>query len=337
MSIPETYVVEKFYQYGGYPRYKKTSNTYEAGCPICREGNSWNRKRRLYYIPTDHVICCHNCGWYGDTLKWIIEVSGQTYSEIINDINKNEFNVVDINALSAEKVNLPTVPSLPKDSINLSSSEQLSYYSDNKVVQVAVEYINKRRLNTAINKPYDLYLSLTDPVHKNRLILPSYENNKVVYYQTRSLLEDDDRPKYLSKMSADRNVFGIENVTDIYPYMYIFEGPIDSFFVENGVAIYGIQEKSKTSLTHNQHDILSRMYYINKIWVLDNQHVDAASNQKSRILLQKGEKVFIWPRGLEQFKDFNEMCVKYKLDEVSQKFIECNTHSGTDAILKLSL
>lgn len=337
MNIPETYVVEKFYQYGGYPRYKKSSNTYEAGCPICREGNSWNRKRRLYYIPTDHVICCHNCGWYGDTLKWIIEVSGQTYSEIVNDINKNEFNVVDISTLSAEKVQLPDVPSLPRDSINLGSSEQVSYYSDNKIVQLAVEYINKRRLNTAVNKPGGLYLSLTDPVHKNRLILPSYENNKVVYYQTRSLLEDDDRPKYLSKMSADRNVFGIENVTDVYPYIYIFEGPIDSFFVENGVAIYGIQEKSKNSLTQHQHEILSNIYYMNKIWVLDNQHVDQASNLKSRMLLQKGERVFIWPRGLEQFKDFNEMCIKYELNEVSQKFIEDNTHSGTDAILKLSL
>lgn len=182
-----------------------------------------------------------------------------------------------------------------------------------------------------------MYISLTDPIHKNRLIIPSYENNKVSYYQTRSLLEDDDRPKYLSKMSADRNVFGIESVTDIYPYVYIFEGPIDSFFVENGIAIYGIQEKSKNSLTTSQYDILSKMYYVDKIWVLDNQRVDSASKQKSKTLLQKGEKVFIWPRGMEQFKDFNEMCIHYKLDEISQKFIEDNTHSGTDAMLKLSL
>lgn len=337
MNIPETYVIEKFYQYGGYPRYKKSSNTYEAGCPICREGNSWNRKRRLYYLPTDHVICCHNCGWYGDTLKWIIEVSGQSYTDIVHEINKNEFNVVDINALSAQRPALPDVPALPKDSINLFSKEQIEFYSDNKVVQTALSYIQSRRLGTAINRPPALYLSLSDPVHKNRLILPSYENNKVVYYQTRSLLEGDDRPKYLSKMSSDRNVFGVENVTDIYPYIYIFEGPIDSFFVENGVAIYGIQEKSKHSLTTNQHEILSKMYYMSKIWVLDNQHVDDASKQKSKILLQKGEKVFIWPRGMEQFKDFNEMCVNYKLDEISQKFIETNTYSGTDAILKLSL
>jgi len=336
MNVPETYVIEKFYQYSGYPRYKKTSNTYEAGCPICREGNSWNRKRRLYYLPDEHVICCHNCGWYGDTLKWIIEVSGQTYSDIIQEINSNEFNVVDINSLSAIPSTTPNIPSLPKDSINLFSQEQVDFYADNKIVQLALSYIKTRRLDTAVNRPNALYVSLTDTIHKNRLILPSYENNKVIYYQTRSLL-DDDGPKYLSKISADRNVFGVENITDIYPYVYIFEGPIDSFFVENGIAIYGIQEKSKQSLTANQQDILSKLYYVDKIWVLDNQHVDEASKEKSKTLLRNGEKVFIWPRGLEQFKDFNEMCMYYKLNEISQKFIESHAHSGTDAILKLSL
>ena len=44
--IPEGYVAEKFYQYAGYPKYKKLTNVYEAGCPICREGKSWGKKAK---------------------------------------------------------------------------------------------------------------------------------------------------------------------------------------------------------------------------------------------------------------------------------------------------
>ena len=56
--IPEGYVAEKFYQYAGYPKYKKLTNVYEAGCPICREGKSWGKKRRLYYVVKDNYIFC---------------------------------------------------------------------------------------------------------------------------------------------------------------------------------------------------------------------------------------------------------------------------------------
>ena len=39
---------------------KKLTNVYEGGCPICREGKSWNKKRRLYYIvKEDHILGSH--------------------------------------------------------------------------------------------------------------------------------------------------------------------------------------------------------------------------------------------------------------------------------------
>ena len=58
MIIPEEYIIQKFYQHAGYPKFVKSTNTYMGGCPICREGKSWGRKSRLYYISKDNVICC---------------------------------------------------------------------------------------------------------------------------------------------------------------------------------------------------------------------------------------------------------------------------------------
>ena len=32
--IPKSYIIQKFYQYAGYPRFNKVSNTYYGCCPI---------------------------------------------------------------------------------------------------------------------------------------------------------------------------------------------------------------------------------------------------------------------------------------------------------------
>ena len=56
--IPKSYIIQKFYQYAGYPRFNKVSNTYYGCCPICREGKSWGKKRRLYYVVDDNTLYC---------------------------------------------------------------------------------------------------------------------------------------------------------------------------------------------------------------------------------------------------------------------------------------
>ena len=59
MILPEDYVSQKFYQLAGYVKHKRYNNVYEGGCPICREGKSWGRKRRLYYVAKQNYIYCH--------------------------------------------------------------------------------------------------------------------------------------------------------------------------------------------------------------------------------------------------------------------------------------
>ena len=96
------------------------------------------------------------------------------------------------------------------------------------------------------------------------------------------------------------------------------------------MAIYGIQENSRHTLTSNQSDILNSKFLFKRTWVLDNQRLDQASMSKTKKLLEQGERVFIWPDALKQYKDFNEMCVHFKLDEVSSKLIDDNTRCIKD-------
>jgi hypothetical protein len=81
----------------------------------------------------------------------------------------------------------------------------------------------------------------------------------------------------------------------------------------------------------------SALKWFEKIWVLDSQWIDNASLSKSEILLKEGETIFIWPENFgKRFKDFNDICVACKVDEISSEFIQKNSFKGLEGILKLA-
>ena len=339
MNIPQEYIITKFYQHAGYARYKKISNIYEGGCCMCREGKSWGRKRRLYYIVNDNAICCHNCGWYSQPLKWILEVSDLSYSDVITELKTSdyEYDVIDTKPEKCHEAAF-LIEHLPKDSINLFDTHQLRYYKNNPVLKKCLDIIALRRLDTAINRPKSLWLSLTDFVHKNRLIIPFYdENNNIIHYQSRQVLETDQNPKYLSKINSTKPLFNINQINKELDDVFIFEGPIDAFFVQNGIAVAGIQENSETVFSTLQTQQLNKLWSFNKIWVLDSQWLDGASHIKTEKLLNQNETVFIWPESIgTKFKDFNNMTMRFSLDSIDYKFIIDNSHKGLKGKLLFS-
>lgn len=338
MILPKEYVVQKFYQHAGYPKFKKITNVYEAGCPVCREGTSWGKKRRLYYIVDKNYICCHNCGWHSNPQKWIETVSGMTAKEIYDESKNYDILPLDLLADTENTIHKKIqTNTLPKDCINLFDDQQVSFYSSNNVVKEAIKLIKKRRLDTAINKPKTLWLSLSDKVHKNRLVIPFYDkNNDIIFYQSRTILNDELKfyPKYLSKVNSDKSLFNINNLDTALEAIFIFEGPIDAFFVKNSVAVAGIQENSTNTLTKLQEEQLSSFNLFKKIWVLDSQWNDMASRKKTKKLIDQGQTVFIWPEKMgKTFKDFNDYCVAKNLDSISTEFILENSFSGIKANL----
>ena len=340
IALPEEYVVGKFYEYIYHPKYNRYNSTHQGGCCICREGGSLGKKRRCYYIPKNDNIFCHNCGWSSKPITWIKEVSGKSDVDIINDIRNFSNNKITIEEDTVQK---PLIKSstLPQDSINLSDSSQVEFYKNNPIVTACLGLISKRRLNTAVNKPDNLYVSLTDFTHKNRLIIPFInEKHNIEFYQTRTINNqlDNKKPKYISQINAEKTLFNIDRVSSDYKNVFIFEGPINAFFTKNSVAVAGITERGSSLFTKRQQEqIDTALRWYDRIWVLDSQWIDDASLSKSRILLDAGEKVFIWPEKYgKTYKDFNDICMKYELNEITHKFIEKNTFVGLEGIFKLA-
>ena len=120
-------------------------------------------------------------------------------------------------------------------------------------------------------------------------------------------------------------------------YIFIFEGPIDAFFVKNGTAVAGIQENSNNTFSSLQQSQINIFKLAKIIWVLDSQWQDSASKIKTKRLIDQGETVFIWPKKVGTlYKDFNDACIATNINEVSTKFILDNSYSGLKAKLLLS-
>lgn len=340
--LPDQYVIEKFCQYGGYPKYNKRANAWMAGCPICREGSSWGKKRRLYYKLDKNYIFCFNCGWKSNSLNFIKHVTGMTFSEIAAESGEYTTNNV-VEQLEQDKpARNSQTPPLPDDSINLFEQNQIRYWlttgtpNEKKIVADAISLLNHRKLYNAVNRPKTLWLSLTDYVHKNRITIPFYNtDNKIVFYQTRSIYEKD-KPKYLSKAGGVKTIFNINQIDPSLHSVFLFEGPIDSCFVKNGLAVAGITNGPGEDLTSTQTKQLEDLRLYNKIWVLDSQWLDKTSLDKTKLLVDQGHTVFIWPDNIgKQYKDLNDLCVDINKPGIGYKFIEKNSFTGLKAKLLL--
>jgi len=337
--LNEDYIVSKFYQYAGYVKYNRLAKTYYGGCPTCHEGSSWGKKRRLYYVVKKNLVFCHNCGLSMRPVKWIQTVSGLTYTEIIKENQVLDITPhVEVAHVEPTKQKAPD-NTLPEDAINLSDKQQIEFYKDNYFVCEALKLLQKRKLDIAVNRPKTFWISLTDKIHKNRLVIPFYDAaNKIVHYQTRTVVENKKYklPKYLSKSGSEKTLFGINAVDERGRYLFITEGPLDACFIKNGIAVAGINEGRGDIFTSKQQEQLGQFSTLEQIWVLDNQHTDKASYNKTKFLIKNGCTVFIWPKELKKFKDLNELCINQNIGCVPEKFIIRHSYSGLKAKILLS-
>ena len=330
MNLPREFIQDYFMRYAGSPKVR-SNGILNGSCPTCHEGNSWGKKRRLFYIPNGDYLICHNCNRSWKPLKWIMEMSGKSYREIAAELGDYDYCSINEVAPITQEAEKPVYrPDLPYGTVTLDDEVQIKYYAKNKTVIKALQYVTARRLDKA---PYHVKYGacVDDYVHKNRLVIPFLDfSGQVIFYQTRKLFDDDPSPKYMSKGDAIKSVFGIENVDNSLPYLFITEGPIDATFVKNGVSMAGL---SPNDFQINQ---LNTYFGHEQIWVLDN---DFRRNRevlaKYVNLIREGRRVFIWPDAFIRYKDINEVCVDRELNELPWQLFVKYSYTGEDAKMKL--
>jgi len=328
MILPLSYVTEKIYSHCNKVTYKNYKKQYNFECPICNEGKSKGRKKRGYYFCDNHYFYCHNCQQNWSDIDWIKIVTGSDERTILQEAKEYQD---DIQVVIDNQEKKSNNYSLPKDCINLLDHVQINYYKNNPYVISCLKYMKDRRLVRAINRPPTFYTTFCDYTHKNRLLIPFYDDKgKIVFYQSRAVrIEDENKTKYLSKSGGIFSVFGINQIDPNIDYFFIFEGPIDSMFVRNGIAIGGLY------LNDFQKEQLDKYPMYKKIFVLDNQLNESTVRKKYIQLIEEGERIFIWPKSLSKYKDLNELCCDRQMNSINPEFFVKHSYSGMQARLFL--
>jgi hypothetical protein len=152
-----------------------------------------------------------------------------------------------------------------------------------------------------------------------RIIIPLFYQNTLVGYQGRAL--GSNKIKYITIMLNDDapKIYGLDEVQKDKT-VYVTEGPFDSTFIPNAIAMCGADGD------------VSKWGIDNPVWIYDNEPRNTEILSRISRVIEVGQKVVIWPSSIKE-KDINDMVLS-GLDV--RNVIESNVYSGLEAKLKFT-
>lgn len=314
---------------------QKSQNYWNFSCPVCGDSKKDPRKARGYVMlhKTTLMYKCHNCGLscsFGNLLK-------RVDSGLYSDYTLEKYKETTSNNTPHAKITLEDIfKEEPKPLIDgildsIISADRLP------ITHPALAYLVKRKIprtmwnlfyfapkfktftNIAIGK--NKFGSMDNDVP--RLVIPFFNiHGKCFMFQGRAF--GNEEPKYFSiKLDDDaEKVYGLERV-NYAKRVYVTEGPIDSLFIPNGLAVAG-----------STLDIeLFRAIKSNVTLIPDNEPRNKEIMKQVKGYIDKGYSVCLWPDNVAE-KDINEMVLSGKSPESVLETINKNTYTGLAAQLR---
>ena len=304
---------------------KKGDFLWNFRCPYCGDSQKSRTKARgfVYRKKNDLFYKCHNCGM-GTTLGNLIKkIDLKTYDDYIVERYK-----------SGSQNNTPTpefkfdVPIFRKRGV----LKGLKSIADLPESHPARKIISDRLIPEECFK--DLYLcesfyKFTNNLVPNkfpsldgdhpRLLIPFRdEEGEMFAYQGRAF--GKEQPKYLTiKLEERDKIFGLDRV-DKRKEVFVVEGPLDSLFLDNCIAIAGAEVPN-----------LDCDFTI----VFDNEPRNKEICKQMEKTLNQGTGLVIWPDSMRH-KDINDMIVAGYTQLQVQQIIKENTFIGASAQLRFA-
>ena len=301
---------------------KKGDFLWNFRCPYCGDSQKSRTKARgfVYRKKNDLFYKCHNCG-VGTTLGKLIEhLDSKSYKDYIMERYKS--GVKTVNKEPEFKFDEPVFRS--KDVCStLNSLEELQ---DDHPARKIID-----RRNLPISSYKDLFLcpefyKFTNKLIPNkfpsldgdhpRLLIPFRdEEGEVFAYQGRAF--GNEQPKYLTiKLQERDKIFGLDKI-DKREEVLVVEGPLDSLFLDNCIAVAG------ADVPNSDCDFTV---------VFDNEPRNKELLKQVEKAINRGHKICLWPEGME-YKDINDMILGGYTKEEIHDLIKHNTYQGTTATL----
>ena len=294
-------------------------NLYNFRCPICGDSQKNKNKTRgyIYQVKNNTNFKCHNCGAsmsFNNFVKTIDPTLHKQYT-----LEKFKEGHTGRNFVVNEPVFVFTKPVFKK-SINLPKAS-----SD----PAAKEYLVNRKIDPDKFYFADKFMEWTNTQKRtfdtitrdeSRIVIPMYDCDKnLIGFQGRAL--GKSFTKYITVMLDEEapKVYGLDSIDKTSP-VYITEGPFDSTFIRNSIAMCGADAD------------ISNWGISNPVWVYDNEPRNREIVERIRKTIDTGDSIIIWPTNIEQ-KDINDMVLAGH-DVMSM--LELNTYSGLQAKIKFN-
>ena len=313
---------------------KKGDFLWNFRCPYCGDSKKNRTKARgfIFRKKNDLFYKCHNCG-VGATLGNLIkELDSKTYDDYI--LERYRKGVKTNNPEPEFKFDVPIFrkKGILKD---LKSIEDLSESHP------ARKIISNRHIPKDCFK--DLYLcesfyKFTNNLIPNkfpsldgdhpRLLIPFRdEEGEIFAYQGRAF--GKEQPKYITIKLQDRDkIFGLDRVTKKEP-IYVVEGPLDSLFLDNCIAVGGADFDRPLSIDGS---LISNGELT---VVFDNEPRNKEICKLIEKTINTGKKVCLWPESMEH-KDINDMILGGYTKKEIQEIIKENTFQTVSAKMQFA-
>jgi hypothetical protein len=299
----------------------KKDNLATCRCFACGDSKKNRSKTRGYFFENKgkYVYKCHNCGIACNLYSVLESVSPSLCKEYAFE------NFKDKNPEPIEREE--TVVRQPMFT-NLGTRLDLL-----DPTHKAVKYVESREIP---KEKYSNFYYCSDfsrimadfdreGTKEDRLVIPFYdEDGSLLGVQGRSFEEKRDSIRYitLKKDGEERLWYNLDKV-DPRETVYVTEGPIDSMFIPNGVAMQGA----------GWLDTMPAKIAKSKIvFVFDNEPRNFEIVNLIGRYIDAGRNVVIWPDEIEK-KDVNDM-VKVYGTNLTMKLIINNVYSGLKAKMK---
>ena len=301
-------------------KFKKIkTDLYNFRCPICGDSQKNKSKTRgyLYSVKADVNFRCHNCGasmTLSNFLKTIDPVIHKQYVfERFKDGHTGRGTVVE-----DPKFNFETP--IFKKTIDLPRASE---------IPIAKKYLEKRKLDATkfyfaekFQQWVNSHKQTFDTIHRDesRIIIPLYYKKDLVGVQGRSL--GPNSVKYITTIFYDEapKIYGLDDIRT-RDSVYITEGPFDSTFLRNSIAMCGADGD------------VGKWGVSNPVWVYDNEPRSKEITTRISNTIDRGEAVVIWPSNVKE-KDINDMVLA---GHDVQSIVESNIYKGLEANLKFNI
>ena len=294
------------------------SNLYNFRCPICGDSKKNKNKTRgyIYSVKTNTNFKCHNCGASMSLNNFLKQVDPAVHKQYVLEKFKEGHTgrnfVTEEPDFKFEAPKFKKKLKLPKAS---EDPRPAGYLTARKLNPDNFYYAKHfKKFVNSLKQTFD------DEKHdEERIIIPLYYEKNLIGLQGRSIKPNP--VKYITVMLDDDapKIYGLDNIRRDAP-VYITEGPFDSTFIRNAIAMCGADAN------------VDRWGISNRVWIYDNEPRNREIVNRISKTIDSGDSVVIWPEGIDD-KDINDM-VMSGLDV--QSVIESNTYSGLQAKLKFT-